>query len=566
MTSRPGLGALLTRNRFRVLTIVLVVGGLALAADRTTLFDNAGSEAAAAQADRGSGTAHAVAPIAAETVAFPLMAKPGQHYLEDAAGRPFLIHGDTAWSLIAELTREEVEVYLDDRRARGFNTILVSLIEHRFATKAPANAYGDLPFGGQPFQFLASLANLLPFRSLAPHITALATQSADYSKPNEDYFRHADWVLQRAADKGILVLLTASYLGWKGGNQGWYQAMVANGPDRLRQYGEYLGRRYRDFPNIMWVHGGDYNAPRKDLVRAIAEGITKVDPRVLHTAHTQSGVAAIDYWHGEPWLRVNTIYSYKLNSTSKPIAAAALEQYAHPDRLPFFLIETAYEYNRGAEATEQRLRTQAYQAVLSGAAGQVFGNNPIWHFDGPGLYPAPVTWEEALNSRGAQSMTYLRNLLADTPWWRLAPDADHTLLTNGLGAEDERAVAASTPDGSLAIAYLPSRREITIDLTRLAGPRVAAQWYDPADGQFSAVQGSPFPATARRGFAPAPRNSSGFADWVLILESVPIDFNAGASKAHSPPERHAYAASRRRVHRREKRRRRQPSSILRRSL
>ena len=90
--------------------------------------------------------------------------------------------------------------------------------------------------------------------------------------------------------------------------------------------------------------------------------------------------------------------------------------------MPFFLIESAYENEH--EATEQRLRTQAYQAVLSGAAGQVFGNNPIWHFDGPGLYPAPVTWQQALGSRGAQSMTHLRDLLTSLPWWQLEPDSE----------------------------------------------------------------------------------------------------------------------------------------------
>ena len=37
-------------------------------------------------------------------------------------------------------------------------------------------------------------------------------------------------------------------------------------------------------------------------------------------------------------------------------------------------------------ATDRRLRRRV-SAALSRAAGQVFGNNPIWHFDGSGLYP-----------------------------------------------------------------------------------------------------------------------------------------------------------------------------------
>ena len=450
---------------------------------------------------------------AERAAAFPLTVEPGKRYLVDAAGKPFLIHGDTAWSLIAQLTREEVDLYLDDRRARAFNTILVSLIEHRFATNPPANAYDEQPFNGHPFELVAALDDLLPFRRLAEYGTRIATRFVDYGVPNEEYFDHVDWVLRRAEEKGFLVLLTPSYLGFGGGGEGWYEAMVANGPERLRAYGRYLGRRYRDFPNVLWVHGGDYNPPRKDLVKAIAKGIQEFDPRALHTAHGAPETAAIDYWKDEPWLQLNNIYTYG------PVCDATVLQYLRPDPMPFFLLESAYENEHGV--TERRLRTQAYQAVLCGAVGQVFGNNPIWHFDGPGLYAAPVTWQQALTSRGAQSMTHLRDLLESIPWWRLKPDVDNALLTDGFGSGQERAVAARAADRSFAILYLPSSRSVTVDLRELVGPKVIARWYDPANGQFSTVDGSPFAARGPRKFRPKPgSNSSGFDDWVLTLDSV----------------------------------------------
>jgi hypothetical protein len=473
------------------IVLMLPVGGDAALGDVPEIADAAGLEA---------------------RVAFPLTVRPGQRYLEDAVGRPFLIHGDAAWSLIVQLTREEVELYLDDRRARGFNTILVELIEARFAANPPANVYGHQPFRGQPFGALASLANFLPSQ-MAPYGARFVTRFADFSQPNEAYFSHVDWVLRRAAERGFLVILAPSFVGWGGGSQGWYSAMVANGPDRLRQYGEYLGRRYRDFENILWLHGGDDNPPRKDLVRAIAEGIAKFSPRSLHTAHGAPETAAIQYWAGEAWIGVNNIYTYE------PVYAVALEQYARHERMPFFLLESAYENEH--DTTEQRLRTQAYQAILSGAAGQIFGNNPIWHFGGPGLFPARMSWQEALGSPGARSMTHLRRLLASLPWWLLEPDADHTLLINGRGPEQERAVAARAADRSLALVYLPSRRGITVDLEQLAGPQIAAHWYDPSDGRISMVRGAPYPAIGTEEFTPEPgSNGSRFSDWVLILESV----------------------------------------------
>jgi hypothetical protein len=414
---------------------------------------------------------------------YPLRIPMGKRHLEDAAGQPFLIHGDTAWSLIAQLAREDAATYLRDRQARGFNAILVNLIEHRFSSHPPANAYGHRPF-------------------LTP---------GDFAAPSEDYFAHADWVVRQAAARGILVLLAPAYLGNRGGAEGWYGEMVAGGPAKLRAYGQYLGRRYGGFTNILWVHGGDFDPPRKDLVRAVAEGIRELDPRALHTAHCGPETAPIEHWQGEPWLQLDNVYTYG------PVRTAALKEYARPERMPFFLIESAYENEHGAG--ELRTRTQAYQALLSGACGHVFGNNPMWHFDGPGPHPAPMPWQRSMDSPGARSMTHLRSLLETLPWWRLEPDQTGVLLVNGEGAGRERAVAAHLPDKSVGLVYTPTMREIRIDLGELAGRQTSARWYDPAGGRFGEVAGSPFAGEGPHVFQPPRLNSAGQVDWVLLLES-----------------------------------------------
>src|SRR5262245_46921326 len=75
-------------------------------------------------------------PIEHQSVAptvFPVHPVEGQRYLVDAAGRSFLIVGDSAWSLLTQLSTEDAELYLNDRQTKGFNTLLVNLLEHRFA-------------------------------------------------------------------------------------------------------------------------------------------------------------------------------------------------------------------------------------------------------------------------------------------------------------------------------------------------------------------------------------------------------------------------------------------------
>jgi hypothetical protein len=433
--------------------------------------------------------------LADRAVLFPLSVAPSKSYLQDAAGRPFLIHGDAAWSLIAGLTREKAELYLADRRARGFNTVAVNLIEHRFLKNPPANAYGESPF----------------------------TVPWDFTTPNEAYFEHADWVLRRASELGFLVLLAPAFLGYEGGNQGWYREMLTflgyerdqgwyremmrSGPDKLHAYGRFLGKRYSSFKNIIWVQAGDFDPPDKRVVNAIAEGIVETAPGALQTAHCAPETAALDYWAGEPWLTLNNVYTYER------VQSAVSKQYGRTGQMPFILIESAYENEHGA--TDQRLRMQAYDALLSGAAGQVFGNNPVWHFDGPGLFPAPVDWELALASPGAESMRHLIELMESVAWWTLKP-SQRLVVNDHAGLE--RAVGARAKDGSFAIIYLPGLRGIRVDLAELAGKRVTANWFDPAIGS-SISAGADLSPSGTHVFQPPGVNGGGSKDWVLLLRS-----------------------------------------------
>lgn len=46
-----------------------------------------------------------------------------QRYLEYEDRTPFLYLGDTAWELLARLTKEDVSLYLKNRKAKGFTVI-----------------------------------------------------------------------------------------------------------------------------------------------------------------------------------------------------------------------------------------------------------------------------------------------------------------------------------------------------------------------------------------------------------------------------------------------------------
>jgi hypothetical protein len=416
---------------------------------------------------------------------FPLRVASGGRYLVDAKGRPFFLNGDAAWSLIVQLTNEETERYLEDRRRKGFNTILVNLLEHWYASDAPRNAYGDAPF----------------------------KQSETFVSPNERYFAHVDSVIRMARDKGILVLLAPSYLGWDGGDDGWWSDMKAAGDEKLRAYGRYLGQRYRKFSNIIWVNGGDYSPPQRDghLVSAIAEGIREEDAK-LQTFHGAPYASSIDYWgKGQPWLAVNSVYTGYWDVVA--VTRSAYRQ----STMPAYLIEAKYE-NEGVSgdgsrpATPHVLRVQAYQSILSGAFGSVMGNNPIWLFD--------KGWQGALDSPGTRSIAQLGKFFRSLRWWLLRPDARGVLLTDGIRSDADQAVAARSANGDLAVVYSPSARTMAIDLTKLRGPLVRAQWFDPVSGKLRAVSGSPLRTSERHDFTTPAKNAGGDGDFVLLLTST----------------------------------------------
>ena len=426
------------------------------------------------------------------TPAFPLKLSADRRYLIDQNGQPFLLIGDSPWSLIVEPTPAQVDLYLDDRAAKDFNLLLVNLLEHKFSTQPPKLRDGAPPFA----------------------------VNGDFATPNEPYFRYAEEVARKAARRGIVLLLCPAYLGYGGGDEGFFQEMSRAGPDKVRAYGRYVGKRFRNHPNLIWVVGGDFTPPpdQRWTVEQVAAGIRDEDPVHLMTVHCGPGDSAATLYGSHPWLQLNNVYHYR-----EDLYAACLEQDARMPRWPYFLIETAYEGEH--QATPDRIRRQAYWPLLSGACGVLYGNSPVWHFGSRGVYDRGGDWVAALNSRGAQDMARLEAIFRGRPWWQLRPDREHKVVTAGYGTlgKLDYILTARSSNGTLALSYLAgtgtASRELTVDLSQLTGP-VAAQWLNPANGRLTPLAGSPYTNLAPRQIQSPGDNGSGANDWLLVLETA----------------------------------------------
>jgi uncharacterized protein DUF4038 len=425
---------------------------------------------------------------AAPAVEFPLRVSLDHRRLEDHTGQPFLVVGDTAWSLIAQLSDEDVTRYLDDRASRGFNAIIVNLIEHKFATNAPATRAGVQPF-------------------LPP---------GDIARPNLEYFDRAHRLIGQASARGIAVWLCPVYLGWDGGDEGFFKQVSAAGQTALHGYGRFLGDRFKDLPNIVWMLGGDYAFPPslRWLGDELAAGLRKGGAGQVITAHGGQ-TSAVETFGDRSWLAMDTVYTYA--DDQRPLHLAAFDR--RPTR-PFVLIESTYEGEH--DAKPERVRRQAWTAMLSGATGQFFGNNPIWHFDGPTLFPFTGDWRAALDSVGARDMARLGNFFRGVPWQDLQADRDWSRVSAADGPPAARAVSA-TADGRLLVAYIPAfgegPRNVSVNFPLPAGRSPQLKWVNPARDEPPRQIIDPLWPPSGTITLPTPGdNGAGTNDWVLMLE------------------------------------------------
>jgi hypothetical protein len=439
------------------------------------------------------------------TATYPLRADPSNRYLVTPCGVPFLVAGDSPQCLSANLSPANMDAYFAARAAQGFNAAWVNLLCNTYTGgRADASTYdGITPFAGH---------------------------SDDVTHPNAAYFTRMDTMVAKAAAHGIVLFLDPMETG------GFLSYMQAAGASALRTYGQFLGGRYRSAANVVWMSGNDYSPTSSNdtLVKAIALGIQDVAGAVqIQTLQTDWPAAPStldDSAYQPPFCSINLSYTYN------PTYALIFHDYDRTPHLPNVMVEANYEgeNNEGGPhlTNAHDVRTQYYWSNLSGASGSFYGNHwEVFLLDNS-------TWSSRITGdQGAPQMLYVQQVFGAVRWWQLVPDEAHAVMTAGMGsdcmastepqggrspnAQDNGcAVAARTPDGTLIMAYMPTPRTITIDMTGLAG-RASARWFDPTTGAYQTVAGSPFANAGSRGFTPPVGNhADSYADWVLVL-SVP---------------------------------------------
>lgn len=436
-----------------------------------------------------------------------ILVSPNRRFLMTEAGKPFFWLGDTAWELFHRLTLAEAERYFEVRRQQGFNVIQAVALAELDGLHTP-NAQGHVPLCGD-----------------------------DPTRPNEFYFRHVDAIIRLAAEKGLYIGLLPTW-GDKVHAQLWGIGPVIFNADNARVYGRFLGERYRDDTNVLWILGGDRPAAGYEHVWAamaagIAEGLGRTP---FITYHPMGGQSSSAWLHEAEWLSMNMLQSGH-TSMDAPNWEMIRADYERTPTKPVLDGEPNYEHHpvdpyrrtwqpEYGRFTDYDVRKQAYRAVFAGACGHTYGSHSVWQMWSPRYAPttfASPAWDEAIYGPGARQLAHLKRLMLSRPYFTRIPAPDllpevarvPLQVEQGDRINPQRAahpVATRDSDGGYALVYFPlAEQTLAVDL-RLLRDRARSSWFDPRNGKVHPIGEYARELTVFTSPIAGP-------DWVLVLEA-----------------------------------------------
>jgi len=372
----------------------------------------------------------------------PIKISQNGRFFTDSRGDPFFWLGDTAWPLFAEYTPEKARRYLRSRAELGY-TLIQSIL-----------AWG----GGTGYETPSPGPNAL---SQVPWL------DENPATPNPAYFQHVDDLVEFAADLGLVLGMLPTW--------GYYVNDVQTiTVENAFKYGRWLGERYKDAANIIWILGGD-RIPTgfEEVTRQLAAGLRVGDGGAhLISYHPCGERSSAQFFHTENWLDFNMIETW--TAWSRVYPSIQTDTILSPIK-PVVLAEGAYEdgpeYPMGP-ITPLIVRRQAWWAFMAGGF-YTNGHNQNWRIES--------NWDDILTATGAAQMQIYKQIITSRPWWQMIPD--QCMFEIGIGSERTLNAAKRTPDSTCAMIYLSSQCHVRLNIDRILTQRLQATWVNPQTGE-----------------------------------------------------------------------------------
>ena len=391
-----------------------------------------------------------------------------KRFLQHENGKPFFWLGETAWLLPSRSNRDEVDYFMAETRKNGYNVLQISTL-HNIPSM---NVYGHL-----------ALPNGFDFRNL--------DKAGEYN-----YWQHVDYIVERAQKNGIYVGIVCVW-----GTPVQQKQMTV---DDAKKYGKFLAERYKKYPNIIWLIGGDIRGDvEPDVWKALATTIRAIDCDHLMTFHPRGRTISTTWFNNEPWLDFNMFQSgHRRYNQRKGDGDYPIEENTEEDNWrfverslaisplkPVIDGEPSYEdIPHGLHDVDEKrwlaedVRRYAYWSVFAGSFGHTYGHNSTMQMLRPGYqasFGAKMPWWDAIHDEGCQQMKYLKKLMLAFPFFERVPD--QSVITSTNGVQYERVIVTRGNDYILVYNY--TNRSVEIDLAKISGSKKKAWWYSPVNGK-----------------------------------------------------------------------------------
>ena len=346
------------------------------------------------------------------------------------------------------------------------------------------------------------------------------------------YWTRFDDLIATAASYGVTIGFTFNAYNFSGGGvmTGWTTA-------QCQTYGNLIGTRYKNTPNIFYLFGND-DLPGTDD--------SKFDAFIAGLAAAGDTHIRIAWWSAEDTSRytltgtgptvtaatwginnsqVNFCYTYQTGYWVPEFAWGEVANQGQSVLLPVVWGDgTFYNGTSGSayfSPDDRQLRQADWWTLTSGARGILSESGGI--FTWVAASTAAISGDWFLANNQANIVTTFTSWAG---WWNLRPDLSSAFVTSGRGTKSAFTTtqlgetytntwvsASITPDGTLACCYLPNHTTITVNTLMLAAGWTAT-WVDPISGATSnAGTSGTYNSTAKG------NNSQGDPDWVLVFQA-----------------------------------------------
>lgn len=373
-------------------------------------------------------------------------------FLVKGDGSPFVWIGETNW-FFAKLPPATIDSILDTRSKQGFTIMFVSCREKLYNGEGP----GSL------------------------------------GVPNKAWWSYLDEYIAKCAQRNLYVAIAL----------GWWGVAKANTETDLYNYGKWVGTRYKDHNNIVWLTLGEAGGHlRKSelpdskinaLVNGIRDGDTGNKLLTIHadfkrgTSISNDGeICDFNNWQTSQWCCLDDLprkdkrtwkvweaieydYNKRYNGKAKPTIDA----------------EAWYENNKDfCNASAFNIRRRAYFTLFAGAFGHTYGAGGIWDGlnSGQGCSGKAM---DAISYKGASHMGYISSFLhgLGKGFLKLTPN-QKMIVEGNSDSYDSHIQAAVAHDNTFALIYSASDAAYGLNVSKLVGNTISGMWYNPRTNNY----------------------------------------------------------------------------------